>query len=392
MDNHKKFLSPEEQKKIHILFMPTLVPAIVHYRMANYVKELRNDPLLSVAFSYNKPSDYKTCAWEKNLRENQRFIAEMEVLCGIADIVIFQSVHTDEAMALIHALKARFPHLKVVAEYDDSLFAVPSYNPSSTTFSPEKIPVLIGREQLRNADAIVVSTDYLKHEFMNLNQNIFTVPNSIDFTDKAFNREIRPSKKHTYIRIGWVGGGAHNGDLKILRKIMPVILEKYPRVKFEFHGGAAASLFPKHERISTDESWHDITDHLSKIRKYHFDIGIAPLRDNEFNRSKSNLRVLEYSALKIPTIASHVEPYAKLRTESGNAFITVKETKTVSLEKAWIDAISYLVKHPEKRTELGTKMQKFVKKNYSVQAITPKYIQALKMIHSWKSRTPAEAL
>ncbi|MEI2421731.1 hypothetical protein V6O07_15755, partial [Arthrospira platensis SPKY2] len=42
------------------------------------------------------------------------------------------------------------------------------------------------------------------------------------------------------------------------------------------------------------------------------DIFIAPLEDNLFNRCKSGLKFLEYSALGVPGVYSHLEPYQDL--------------------------------------------------------------------------------
>jgi hypothetical protein len=41
-----------------------------------------------------------------------------------------------------------------------------------------------------------------------------------------------------------------------------------------------------------------------------FDLGIAPLVDNAFNRLKSDIKVLEYTAMGLPVVASSVEPYS----------------------------------------------------------------------------------
>jgi hypothetical protein len=41
-------------------------------------------------------------------------------------------------------------------------------------------------------------------------------------------------------------------------------------------------------------------------------IGIAPIADNTFNDSKSELKWLEYTALGVPTVASDVGPYKRV--------------------------------------------------------------------------------
>jgi hypothetical protein len=43
-----------------------------------------------------------------------------------------------------------------------------------------------------------------------------------------------------------------------------------------------------------------------------FDLGLAPLVDTKFNRLKSDIKVLEYTALCLPVVASATGPYQNL--------------------------------------------------------------------------------
>ena len=45
--------------------------------------------------------------------------------------------------------------------------------------------------------------------------------------------------------------------------------------------------------------------------------GLAPLEDTPFNRAKSDLKFLEYSALGLPTVASRVTPYLGIDAHGG---------------------------------------------------------------------------
>jgi glycosyltransferase involved in cell wall biosynthesis len=54
---------------------------------------------------------------------------------------------------------------------------------------------------------------------------------------------------------------------------------------------------------------------------FGFDIGIAPLVDCNFNRSKSNLRWLEYSALKIPTVATDISHFRQTVRNGEDGFL-----------------------------------------------------------------------
>jgi glycosyltransferase involved in cell wall biosynthesis len=55
--------------------------------------------------------------------------------------------------------------------------------------------------------------------------------------------------------------------------------------------------------------WVPADASLAYYRAIDFDIGLAPLTGTRFDASKSAIKVLEYAALGIPSIASDVTPY-----------------------------------------------------------------------------------
>jgi hypothetical protein len=73
--------------------------------------------------------------------------------------------------------------------------------------------------------------------------------------------------------------------------------------------------------------WVNILNYPQFIRSIKADIAIAPLEDNEFNKSKSNLKMLEYTTLGLPGIYSNVEPYryAKQTADTEEYFIHLIE-------------------------------------------------------------------
>lgn len=60
--------------------------------------------------------------------------------------------------------------------------------------------------------------------------------------------------------------------------------------------------------------YNSFIDFLNRLGP--FDIGVAPLVDNEVNKSKSGLKVFEYAALGILPIASNVEAYSWMKNLS----------------------------------------------------------------------------
>jgi dTDP-glucose 4,6-dehydratase len=88
-------------------------------------------------------------------------------------------------------------------------------------------------------------------------------------------------------------------------------------------------------------------------------LGLAPLTTVFFNRSKSNLKWLEYTVHGMATIASRVGPYAD----------SIEHEKTGLLiedNRDWLDAINYLLDNPEKHAELLKNATAEVKENYDI--------------------------
>src|SRR3546814_8283247 len=81
------------------------------------------------------------------------------------------------------------------------------------------------------------------------------------------------------------------------------------------------------------------------FRSIDYAVGVAPLSDTTFNRSKSDIKFLELAALGIPTIASDVAPYRSIR--HGETGLLVKE------DHMWSRWLKASVDEPEGFAEMG---------------------------------------
>lgn len=353
------------KRKPRILMVPTMNAGCVFYRMEQFVVEMRKMGY-EVAYSYH-PHDYTgPCMWEQNL--DQRTIDVFDKLMTIADIAIFQSIHTPQATALIKGLKDVFGK-PVLGEYDDDVFAINSECLSYKLTQPGGDAEWFNKNHIMNSDGLIVSTDYLKDKYGSLNKRIYTIPNAINFDvwDK-----VKKGGEHKRIRIGWVGGASHSGDLRLVKDAIYRILDRHKNVEIYFHmGGLPQKWMLGRPRFHAFHKWFTIDKYHQGFAKYNFDIGIAPLRDTEFNRAKSNLRFLEFAALGIPIVASNVEPYKE----------TIKHGKTGLLAtepEEWYKYLDYLVRNETERKKMGERAYRYVKKKYNIHRMTVKYLKVLK--------------
>ena len=354
---------------MNITMMPTLNAPVVYYRMENFVKQFRKMGH-TVGFSYWGPGYTNTCNWEHDLKpgEVNTFLEDLYDSVSHSDIVVFQSVHTKIGISVIMALQEQFRKVPILSEYDDSIYSVNSSSPSFKWTGPGGDVEWVGDKQLEASDGLIVSTDYLKKIYSKKNCNIAVVPNAIDFEVWSNLKEKKKGKK---IKIGWEGGANHETNLRLIKNVVPTILAKYKNVEFHFKYGGHPIDYLKGKRIKFDDyhKWTSVDKHPQSMKNANFDIGIAPLRDLDFNRSKSNLRFLEYSALGIPTVASPVEPY--LCIEHG------KTGYLASNDNEWVECLSKLIENEELRRYVGKTAYLYVRDNHSVEVVAKDYIKKL---------------
>ena len=89
-------------------------------------------------------------------------------------------------------------------------------------------------------------------------------------------------------------------------------------------------------------------------------IGLAPLCANIFNRSKSNLKFLEYTVYGAVTVASAVGPY-KDTIEDGVTGILVHDNRD------WYDKVKMLLGDPLMHARILKNAQALVQEHYNIE-------------------------
>lgn len=347
-----------------VLFIPTGNAGVVWQRMMLYFRYLQSDPRFSMAMDKFYPDSLNPYPWQLPENHSKMFLAQLEKIVSQADAVVMQYVVTDYAFCIVRGLKELFPKKPILTEIDDYCFEINHYSPAAVHYKPGNPAPQAIRDMMSLTDGVIVSTPYLKKLYSEFNENIHVIENGIDF--KVWDAVVPPKPKKRPLRIGWCGAATHDEDLRFIEKVVYQVLEKYPQVEFFFKGGAPGFLIKKHERITCLNNWANPYHYPQALADEHFDIGLAPLLDNNFNRAKSNLRWLEYSALKIPTIASTMGEFKR----------TVKDGVTGLLcteRQDWFNAIAKLIEDETLRKWIGHNAYESVKADFNIEKISRRY-------------------
>lgn len=96
-----------------------------------------------------------------------------------------------------------------------------------------------------------------------------------------------------------------------------------------------------------------------KFARSGFDIGLAPLHDDEFHQSKSDLKFRDYAACRIAGIYSNVPIYAEC-VQDGITGLLVENRSG-----AWLDALTRLMQDEGLRSSIQNEAQQYARTHYS---------------------------
>jgi processive 1,2-diacylglycerol beta-glucosyltransferase len=267
------------------------------------------------------------------------------------DLVIIQrDLPRDERLYTEVVRQARAAKRPVVYEIDDLLMELPPEHPNRIThqFTTAVAPIL---EALMEADLVTVSTAALRQEVLTYNPNVRLLPNCLVDSIWPMRAPV-PNEKERPVVIGYMGSPTHSPDLDFLAPVLVRLARRYgDRVNFQFWGvEPPASLIGFSGVRYSTEVMFDYAAFAAWFLQQPVDIFVAPLVDNRFNRCKSGIKFLEYSALGAPGVFSRLPPFEEVVIDGQTGFLA----ETLD---AWEEHLSRLVESPELRIEMARAAQ-----------------------------------
>ena len=353
---------------INALFIQCSNSGVAHYRLTTWSSAAHRNKAFFARQPWWSKELTETHPWEIDLEDTiirRQLLGELDSYMKVADIVICQMVHTRAALTVLEGMKAMYK-IPLVTEMDDNMLSTPAYNPASAVYGNGSHLRALAIEQMRMSDALIVSTPGLKETYSEFNDNIYIIPNSLDF--RVYDN-LRHKRNKDIIRIGWAGGASHSEDLRIIEPVIHKILAKHPTVRFCFVHGIPDFL-RNIDRVDLVSEFTRIDRWPQFLASRAFDINLAPLVDSAFNRGKSNLRWLEFAGMKVPTVASKVGHYAETLTQAEDALLC--ET-----EEDWLHSLSWLISDESARKKIGKNANKKARADFNADVNIFKYRDAL---------------
>jgi glycosyltransferase involved in cell wall biosynthesis len=273
--------------------------------------------------------------------------SKFEVMRVNPDIIYFNNALQDVHYTFLQWLKSE-TNVFVVFAIDDLIISLPKKN-DARRLSHKDIRHRL-RRTLALCDRLIVSTQPLAVAFSDYCDDIVVVPNSIDMARWSTVTAPSPQKREK-LRVGWAGGELHRGDLEM---IVDLVKETSQAIDWVFMGMCPEDLKPY---LHEFHAFTSFADYPEKMAALDLDLAIAPLEQNLFNESKSNLRLLEYGILGWPVICTDIYPYQT----NNPPVVRVENTKM-----AWVEAILTAASQPELLKQQGAELRQWVLENYTL--------------------------
>jgi GT2 family glycosyltransferase/glycosyltransferase involved in cell wall biosynthesis len=282
--------------------------------------------------------------------------ADEAPLAGDPDLVLVQrtALRPDQTEEFVATLAGRGTPL--VLDFDDHLLIRPD---DDLDYAPHRDSLAL---LIEAAALVLVSTEPLREALQGRARATAVVPNMLDErlfllgvesrprAGEGSGRRGRPDGSARPTQVVYIGSPTHGQDLAMLRPVVEELSRLIP-------GGAELNVVGG-EAAGPGQEWYRrvvVPDHCKPYPRFvgwlreqraGWDIAVAPLRDDAFNRYKSDLKYLEYAALGLPAVYSDLQPYATV--DGGRTGL-----KAAGTTEAWVEAIARLAQDAGERDQMA---------------------------------------
>jgi glycosyltransferase involved in cell wall biosynthesis len=275
-----------------------------------------------------------------------------------ADVILF--CRNSEQIDLNLLEYAKKTNKKVVYELDDNILNVDPNTPFGRTIvgrhylDPDRKRRL--QDLLTRSDLVRVYSEPLREEAVKYNGNITLSRGYFDFS--LIENESR--KEHdSKIRITYATSRGKIDYLQpLLTEAICSISDIYrDRVEFYIFG----SRFPiKGPAIHFIPFTRDYDGFIRSFYRTGCDIGLAPMEDDLFHRSKTDVKYREYGACRTAGIYSDVSLYRSCIEDGVNGVLVDNSPR------GWISAMAGLIDHPALLEKIRDNAYRDIRENYSM--------------------------
>jgi glycosyltransferase involved in cell wall biosynthesis len=211
------------------------------------------------------------------------------------------------------------------------------------------------RRMCERAAWVTPGNEFLAEFARHVTERVTVFPTVVD-TDCYQPRPRRPGR----VRVGWSGS-----DQSIAYGLMPYLgMLAEIRRDVDFELVVITNSRPRIIEPGLPWSFLPWTEATEVEGLQTLDVGLMPLQDNEFERGKCGLKLLQYMALGIPAVASPVGVNQEIVRHGETGYLAATEAQ-------WGAAIGALARDRDLRLRIGDAARQRCEQHYSIRRWLP---------------------
>lgn len=220
----------------------------------------------------------------------------------------------------------------------------------------------------RHAAWVTAGNEYLAQFARQVTDRVTMLPTVVEVEKYALHQH-HPSGRP--IHVGWCGSS--HSIQETLYPYLVMFARLQARLGFDF----VIISRPKPRLPDCGLKWTYVewSEELESRIAAHIDIGLMPLIDNEFQKGKCGLKILQYMAAGVPAIASPVGINSRLIQHGERGLLATTEAE-------WFSAIEMLMSDHRLRQDLGHAGRAYCDQHYSLKRWLPVLLHLLEEVSS----------
>lgn len=250
---------------------------------------------------------------------------------------------------------------RLIYDFDDAMLYRDSYHPRDH----------ISRQRARrfaaivsSADAIIAGNSFLGGCAISSGAHphrVRVIPTCVE--PQRYPARCAPSRAEG-MELVWIGSSSTLASLEMQRPLLERLGREIPGLRLRIICDRFANFDPL-PVIPT--AWSEATEAAFLAQA---DAGISWMPDDIWSRGKCGLKVLQYGAARLPTIANPVGVHNEIIRHGVTGLLADREDQ-------WIAAVKQLASDPARRTAMGEQARALIEQSYGVATHARSFVSAI---------------
>ena len=254
---------------------------------------------------------------------------------------------------------------RLIYDFDDAVLYRDSYDPRGP-FDIRRASRFLRTVGL--ADLVIAGNDFLAElaEAAGASHDrVRVIPTCVDLakyptTANPASGETTPGR----LTMAWIGSSSTLNGLERRRSTLSAVGEGVPGARLRM----ICDRFARFDPLPVEPvAWSEAVEAEELAAA---DLGISLLPDDRWSRGKCGLKVLQYSAAGLPTVANPVGVHPEIVEPGVTGFLADSPTE-------WVEAVGTLAADPELRQKMGAAARSAVGRSYSVETWSGGFVAAV---------------